>query len=61
MTQGMRPRVIDNGRGAVLVTFEGKQLRGWSYQSAAEQKIKTGFAREYVEGWMEGSIHNSAR
>ena len=48
------PRVIDNGRGAVLVVLDGRQVRGWSYQSDAERRIKMGFAREYVEGWMDG-------
>jgi hypothetical protein len=35
MTQGTitRPRVTDNGRGAVIVTFEGRQIRLWTYQA----------------------------
>jgi len=35
-----QPRVIDNGRGAVLVVLDGRQVRGWSYQSDAERRIR---------------------
>ena len=55
MTQDInRPRVTDNGRGAVLVTFEGRQIRGWSYQSDDERVLKMKYAREFIEGWLAG-------
>ena len=59
MTQGIiaRPRVIDNDRGAVIVTWQGRQIRAWSYQNDDERRLKMGYAREYIEGWMEGNQH----
>jgi hypothetical protein len=54
-----QPRVIDNDRGGVFVTYEGRQVRGWSYQNDDERRIKMGYAREYVEGWMDSLTHNA--
>jgi hypothetical protein len=48
------PRVTDNDRGEITVTFDGKELRGWSYADDNERRIKMAFAREYVEGWCDG-------
>ena len=49
-----QPRVVDNDAGEILVTFNGSELRGWSYKDDAEQRTKMLAAREYVEGWCDG-------
>ena len=54
-----QPRVTDNGRGTVIVTLDGRQLRGWSYQNDDERVFKMRIAREYVDGWMDSLIHNT--
>jgi hypothetical protein len=54
MTELNRPRVTDNDKGAVLVTFQGQQLRGWSYQNDEQRRLKMMYAREYIEGWCDG-------
>lgn len=51
---GEQPRVTDNDAGEVTVTFGGKGLRGWSYASDNERRVKMTAAREYVEGWCDG-------
>jgi len=51
MTQ---PRVTDNDVGEISVTFNGSELRGWSYKDDAERRTKMLCAREYVEGWCDG-------
>ena len=48
------PRVVDNDKDEVTVTFGGNQLRGWSYASNDERRQKILQAREYVEGWCDG-------
>jgi hypothetical protein len=53
-----RPRVIDNDRGAVLVVWEGRQIRGYSYQNDEARRLKIKYAHEYVEGWIEGREHS---
>ncbi len=47
----MTPRVTDNDKGEIIVTLEGKELRGWEYHSDTERRQKMLMAREYVEGW----------
>lgn len=49
-----QPRVSDNDAGEIAVTFNGKELRGWSYANDAERRTKMLAAREYVEGWCDG-------
>ena len=49
-----RPRVFDNNRGAVLVTWNGRQIRGYSYQSDEQRRLKIRLAHEFVEGWIDG-------
>jgi len=51
MTQ---PRVTDNDDGEISVTFNGGELRGWSYKDDNERRAKIFAAREYVEGWCDG-------
>lgn len=48
------PRVTDNDRDEITVTLGGKELRGWSYSSDQERRIKMLCAREYVEGFCDG-------
>lgn len=45
------PRVTDNDRDEIIVTMDGKELRGWSYSSEYERRAKMLCAREFVEGW----------
>lgn len=52
-------RVIDNDKGEITVSLispagKAKELRGWSYASDNERRIKMLAAREYVEGWCDG-------
>lgn len=49
------PRVVDNDRDEITVTFEGRELRGWSYATETERKMKMRMAREYVEGFCDGA------
>lgn len=53
------PRVIDNDRDEIIVTLDGKELRGWSYSSEYERRDKMRRAREYVEGWCDALDHAS--
>jgi len=46
-----QPRVTDDDNGSVTVTFDGRELRGWSYANDDERRAKMVAAREYVEGW----------
>lgn len=48
------PRVTDNDRDEITVTLNGKELRGWSYSSEPERRVKMLAAREYVEGYCDG-------
>lgn len=48
-----QPRVVDNDKGEVTVTFNGRELRGWSYKDDTERRTKMLAAREYVEGWCD--------
>lgn len=47
------PRVTDNDNGGIIVTFNGSELRGWSYKDDSERRAKMLAAREYVEGWCD--------
>ena len=49
-----RPRVYDTDRGQVLIIYNGRQIRGWSYQNNDERRKKMMYAREYVEDWCDG-------
>jgi hypothetical protein len=49
-----QPRVTDDDKSEIRVTFNGKELRGWSYKDDAERRTKMLVAREYVEGWCDG-------
>ena len=49
-----QPRVTDDDVGGITVTFNGRELRGWSYASDDERRTKMLAPREYVEGWCDG-------
>lgn len=49
-----QPCVVDNDSDEITVTFNGKELRGWSYRDDAERRTKMLAAHEYVEGWCDG-------
>lgn len=49
-----QPRVTDDDKGEITVTFNGKELRGWSYTSDDMRRSKMLCAREYIEGWCDG-------
>lgn len=51
----MQPRLIDNDKGEITVSLHDKELRGWSYANDGERRQKMVQAREYVEGWCDGS------
>lgn len=51
----MSPRVTDDDKGEITITLDGRGLRGWSYASEDERRQKMLMAREYVEGWGDGS------
>jgi hypothetical protein len=55
--QPKRPRVTDNDRGSAVVTYEGRQMRGWSYQGNDERRKKMMHAREHIEGWCDSREH----
>lgn len=50
----MNPRVSDNDKDEITVSYGGKELRGWSYKDETERRTKMLCAREYVEGWCDG-------
>lgn len=50
----MNPRVTDNDKDEITVTYAGNVLRGWSYANEDERRLKMNMAREYVEGWCDG-------
>jgi hypothetical protein len=50
----MNPRVTDNDRDEITITMDGKELRGWSYSSEQERRVKMLCAREFVEGFGTG-------
>lgn len=45
------PRVVDNDRDEITVTLDGKEIRGWSYATETERRVKMLAAREFCEGW----------
>jgi hypothetical protein len=51
------PRVVDHGRGHVIVALDGRQVRGWSYQNDEERRLKTRLAQTFVDGWVEALTH----
>ena len=53
------PRVKDNDHEEVTVTLGDKLLRSYTYENEAERRIKIGKAREFVEGWFQGSEHHA--
>lgn len=53
----MRPRVTDNDLDEITVTLDGRDLRGWSYSSDQERRVKMLCAREFVEGFYVGGEH----
>lgn len=54
MPELVRPRVTDNDKGEITITYGGKMIRGWSYSDSTEQMQKMIRAREYIEGWCDG-------
>lgn len=47
----LTPRVVDNDRDEITVTLDGKEIRGWSYETEIERRVKMRMAREFCEGW----------
>ncbi len=50
----LQPRVVDNDRDEITVTLDGKEIRGWSYETETERRVKMLAAREFCEGWRAG-------
>lgn len=61
----MTPRVSDNDQDEITATLDGKEIRGWSYASDAERRVKMLAAREFCEGWHQAyaifSSNNGSR
>lgn len=53
MTDNKNPRVTDNDSGEITISLNDRELRGWSYFSDDERRVKMTAAREYVEGWCD--------
>lgn len=51
---GSQPIVIDDDNDEIIVSLDGRELRGWNYADNAERRQKMLQAREYVEGWCDG-------
>lgn len=51
----MNPKIIDNDHEQITVTLDGKEIRGWTYESEIERRWKMRMAREFVEGWYEAT------
>ena len=49
------PHITDNDAGEITASVDGKEIRGWSYKDAAEQRIKMRMAHEFAEGWFQAS------
>lgn len=49
-----QPRVVDDDKSEITVSYKGRQLRIWSYANDDERRAKMLAAREYVEGWCDG-------
>jgi hypothetical protein len=47
--------VTDNDRNTISITLNGKELRAFYYYDESERRMKMLMAREYVEGWCDGS------
>lgn len=52
-------RLIDNDNGEITVSLAGNEVRGWSYASEDERRVKMLLAREYIEGWCDGRDDNA--
>ena len=60
----IRPGEVTTRQGrvqceTVIVTVDGRQVRGFSYQGDSERALKMRLAREFIEGWVEGAIHSA--
>jgi len=49
-----RPVVTDNDNGDITITYQGRELRSWFYNTHNMQAFKMQLAREYIEGWCDG-------
>lgn len=54
------PRVVDNDRDEITIVHDGKEIRGWSYQTEAERRVKMLAAREFCEGWWHATDRAAA-
>lgn len=45
------PDLVDNERGDIFVSVEGRAIRMWTYQDDIERRQKMRLAREFIEGW----------
>ena len=55
------PKVTDNDAGEITVSFDGREIRGWTYNNDVERRAKMLQAREYVEGWCAGVAATKVR
>lgn len=57
----LTPRVVDNDRDEITVTLGGKEIRGWSYETEADRRVKMLAAREFCEGWHAAGTSQALR
>jgi prophage tail gpP-like protein len=55
------PRITDNDAGTITATVNGKEIRGWSYMTDAERRIKMLMAHEFAEGWFQARTPKQER
>jgi hypothetical protein len=46
------PRITDNDRDEITVSLNGEEIRGWSYETETERRVKMLAAQEFCEGWL---------
>lgn len=54
------PRITDNDRDEITVSLAGKEIRGWSYETETERRVKMLAAHEFCEGWHQASKRQAA-
>jgi outer membrane receptor for ferric coprogen and ferric-rhodotorulic acid len=54
----MQPRVTDNDKDEITVSLNGREIRGWSYATDDERRLKMQMAHEFAEGWFQATEHH---
>lgn len=51
----MTIKIIDNDAGEITATVQGKEVRGWSYETDGQRRTKMQMAQEFAEGWFQAT------